>query len=280
MSLPIQIYSADSKVKRPKEVVRSMLSGMLRSPYVAYRLVVKDVKTQYAHSVFGMFWDLVEPLVLGAVFYFLMKYRAISVDYGGMSFTLFIVYGMLLYQTFSDTLIKSLDLFKSSKTLLTQLQICPEALLQAVFLRVLFDSSFRIVVMLLVAVLIGPFSAVGFLKFLALYPLIIFFGMSLGVFLAPFNVIYNDVGRVTRIILFPLRYLTPVVWPIPVTGMFAILNDINPITAVLVNLRDLATSNQMSNLPVLATQTALLTCVFLVGWFIFHISIPVLAERA
>lgn len=280
MSLPIHIYSADSKVKRPKDVVRSMAEGVRRSPYVAFRLVVKDVKTQYAHSVFGMLWDLVDPLVLGAVFYFLMKYRAIAVDYGGMSFTLFIVYGMLLYQTFSDSLIKSLDLFKNSKTLLTQLQIYPEALLQAVFLRVLFDSSFRIVIMLLVAVFVGPFSAIGFLKFLLLYPIIILFGMSIGIFLAPFNVIYNDVGRVTRIILFPLRYLTPVVWPIPATGMFAVLNVVNPVAIILVNLRSLATSNQASNLPILATQATVLAAVFLAGWFIFHISIPVLAERA
>lgn len=257
-----------------------MATGMRRSPYIAYRLVVKDVKTQYAHSVFGMLWDLVDPLALGAVFYFLMKYRAINVDYSGMSFTLFIVYGMLLYQTFTDALIKSLDLFKSSKTLLTQLQIYPEALIQAVFLRVLFDSSFRIVIMLLVALLVGPFSAVGFLKFLLLYPLIIFFGMSIGVFLAPLNVIYNDVGRVTRIILFPLRYVTPVVWPIPVTGMFAVLNVVNPIAIVLVNLRNLATSNQTSDLPILAAQASLLAAVFFVGWFIFHISVPVLAERA
>ena len=62
--------------------------------------------------------------------------------------------------------------------------------------------------------------------------------------------------------------------------MFTVLNVVNPVAIILVNLRSLATSNEASNLPILAAQATLLAAVFLAGWFIFHISVPVLAERA
>ena len=46
-------------------------------------------------------------------------------------------------------------------------------------------------------------------------PLIILAGMSFGFFLAPFHAIYSDVGRVVRIVLNPLRYLSPVIFAFP-----------------------------------------------------------------
>jgi lipopolysaccharide transport system permease protein len=94
-------------------------------------------------------------------------------------------------------------------------------------------------------------------------------------------VLYNDVGRLVKIILTPLRYVTPVLWPIPAEGMFfQTLNVINPVTPLINGLRDLATAGMVPGLFPLSAWLAGYAVIFFLGWFLFHVSVPVLAEKA
>lgn len=275
-----QVYSAESSALHLRRVFVSMFRGMVESPYPAYRLAKKDIKAAYAKSAFGMVWDLIDPLVLGLVFWVLRRGNVIDFGEMSMPYPIFVIYGMLIYSTFSESLTASVTMLSRSKGLLSQLKLRPEALVLSVVFRVLFNSIFRIIVMLGFSIALGAFSAVGFAKFLALYGTIILAGMSIGIFLAPFHTIYNDVGRVTGIVLTPYRYLTPVLWPIPNTGLFVWVNLLNPISPILSDLRLLATSNEMHEMAGFGARCGIFSVIFLVGWFIFHLAIPVLADRA
>ena len=112
-----------------------------------------------------------------------------------------------------------------------------------------------------------------------LFPAIILAGLPVGILLAPFNAIYSDVGRVTRIVLNPIRYATPVMYLIPQTGVWETILAFNPVAAILTSLRSLATLNVMEDPRGFVFWVVIHGCLFLVGWFIFHISIPVLAEK-
>ena len=142
------VYSADAEMSQWRDVIRAMLRGMMRSRYIAYRLAVKDIKAEYARSAFGMLWDFVDPLVLGLIFYCLAKMRLINSDNYEMPFALYVVYGLLLYQTFCDSILLSVDSIHRSKAILTHLKLAPEAMILSVFFRVLFNSTFRIAIML------------------------------------------------------------------------------------------------------------------------------------
>lgn len=283
------VYTAESPVRRPREVVRAMIRGLLGSPYMAYRLCVKDVRAEYSRSAFGMVWDLLDPLILGLVFYFLAQVRVINPGELGMPYATFVIYGLLLYAAFADSITSSLEVMRRSKTLLTHLKLPPEALILSVFFRMLFNSSFRIAVMLIFSLAthsaavsqgLSAFSPVGFIKFLFCYPLIIFLGMTIGVFLAPFNTIYGDVGKVVRIILVPLRYASPVLYAIPKAFPFDWIHAFNPVAPVLSSLRSLATANVVDDAGGLVIRCAVFAVIFPIAWLVFHLSIPVLAERA
>lgn len=278
--IPTRIYTAESQVRNFSTVLREMLKGVLNSHYVAYRLARKEVKESYATSAMGMLWDLLDPLILSGIFYYLMQTRLISSEGLGMPASVFVVYGMMLYVTYTEALMFSVNLIGRSKNLLTHLRLAPEALIMSVAYRVAFNSLFRIAVMLVFSLIAGVFSPIGFLKFLLLFPLIIFWGMVPGIFLAPFNVIYNDVGRLVSLTIFPLRFLAPVIYAIPAGTILYKLQVINPVTMILTNLRSLAVNNTFVDLPMTLIHLAILVLTGLVGWFIFHISIPILAERS
>ena len=58
------------------------------------------------------------------------------------------------------------------------------------------------------------------------------------------------------------------------------LQVINPVTMILVNLRSLAVNNSFIDVPMLLLHGGVVLVVGLVGWFLFHISIPILSERS
>jgi lipopolysaccharide transport system permease protein len=275
----LEVYTAESKAKHPKIVIRTMLAGLLRGRYLAYRLFIKDVKASYTQSRFGLLWDFMEPIVLAAVFVVLRRGNVISTAEIAIPYAVFVVFGLLLWQTFTDGITLPLNIMQQSKTLLNQVKIPSEALLLSIVFKIMFNSGFRIVVMFGLAGLMGSLSLAGFAKFLLLYPTIILAGMAFGVFLAPFNVVYSDVGRAVTIFLRPLLYATPVIFYAPNIKPLAIFYQINPISIILVNLRALATQNTFVNFPAFVVTCLLLVFIFLAGWFIFHVSVPILADK-
>jgi lipopolysaccharide transport system permease protein len=275
-----RVYSAESQVRYLRQVLRDMALNLYRSRYLAYRLTVREVKGGYAKSVLGMLWDLLDPLVLGAIFYFLMRENIINTSGMTMPYSVYVVYGLLLYQLFVQAAINSVEVIRQSQAILGHVKLPPEALILSVFYRTLFSAAFFIVVMVFFSLLSGAISPAGFVKFLVGVPFLILAGMTIGIFLAPFNAVYNDVGRALRIVLMPLRYASPVIFYFPPDSMMDYLNSFNPMSLILVNLRLLAVSDTMAHVPKLAISCGGLFVLGLAGWLIFHLSIPVLSDRA
>ncbi len=273
------IYTAEPQVWHFRKVVSNILRGLRMSPYIAYRLFLKDVKATYSRSGFGMFWDLADPLVFAGIFYFLYLHGFISRAGGALAYPLFVTFGFLLYQTFSESVQLSMKSIDASRSLLNQLKVPPESLILSVAYRILFNSIFRIAIMLALTIfLIEDFSVAGFGKFLLFYPSLIFAGMAFGTLLAPIAAISSDVARFVTIVLMMMRFLTPVMWEIPNQGSLALVNTLNPISNILDNLRMLATLNEFSNPLDIVARLAIFGVILLVGMFVYHVSIPILSK--
>lgn len=256
-----------------------MILGLRNSPYASYRIFIKDVRADYSKSMFGIIWDMADPLVLGIVFYFLARARIINTGEISIPYPTFVIYGLLLYQTFSDSILLPMNVMARSRNILTHLKLPPEALIMSVLYRILFNSIFRITAMLVFSIATGAISPIGFVKFLLLYPGIILSGMAFGVFLAPFNAIYNDIGKIARLVLLPLRYASPVMYAIPDVAPFTYIHGINPVALILDDLRLVATQNILLDVPELVTRLAVFAIMLLIGWFTFHVSVPIIAEK-
>ena len=126
------VCSAESQVLELREVIRAMFNGVVHTRYMAYRLFVKDIKSQYAKSAFGLLWDFVEPLVLGLVFIALARTRVLDAGDIKMPYAVFVIYGLLLYQTFCESMTLSTGMIGNSRGLITHLNIPCEAIIISV----------------------------------------------------------------------------------------------------------------------------------------------------
>lgn len=261
-----------------------MLHGLLTSRYMAYRLCIKDIQAEYSKSRFGILWDFADPFIYGAIFYTLMHYRVINPGSMMVPYAVYVIFGLMLYQIFCESVTMPLNALNRSRSILTHIKVPPEAFILAIVYRLLFNSAFRIAVMLIFALALAPyasqnglnsFSLIGFIKFLLLFPMLIVAGLSIGLFLAPFNVFYSDVQRAVKLILLPLRYISPILYPITAPW----LPSVNPVASLIPTLRDLATTNTFTAPIEFCAWCCVSLVMLFMGWVIFHLAIPVLGER-
>ncbi len=279
MTRPYKVYHADPQVRDLGSVARAMVSGLWHSHYAAYRIFIRDLKAEYAQSVSGLLWSFVDPLVVGFIFCLLHQARVINAGELEIPYVVFVVYGALLYQTFAESLFLFMNVLQRSGSLLTQLNLSPEALLLSSLYRCLFNAAPRLVVLLAFSLVFRTSGFPGFTAFLLLFPLILLPGIAVGLVLAPFNVFYHDIGRSAKVIVDMLRYVSPILYPLPKTLPFAVMSVINPVAPILSTLRSLATTSSVEAWNVTLIWSAVLTVVALLGWILFHVSIPIVAER-
>ena len=74
-------------------------------------------------------------------------------------------------------------------------------------------------------------------------------------------------------------YLTPVVYPPPTSGWAATLIHWNPLTAVLVTVRDWLTLGNSSYILGFVVATAIAVVVLFISMIIFRVVLPRLVER-
>lgn len=56
------VYTPESQLRRPRDLVQSMWQDLLASRELAWRLMVRDISAQYRQSFLGIFWAFLPPI--------------------------------------------------------------------------------------------------------------------------------------------------------------------------------------------------------------------------
>jgi lipopolysaccharide transport system permease protein len=104
-------------------------------------------------------------------------------------------------------------------------------------------------------------------------------GAGMGLFLAPLSALYQDVSKTLAIVTSFGFFLTPVVYPVPTRGVFALLVNLNPVTPLLVTTRELVTGAPLSQPVAFASVVLLSIILLLTGWSAYRVSMPIVLER-
>lgn len=279
MNTPVRIYTPEPRSLHPRDVVREIAQGFHHSRKIAFRLVVRDIRTEYSNAAFGLVWDILDPLIFAGVFWLLYRSRVVPSADLPMQYGIYVVAGMLLYQSFVEATMVSMNSIKRARALITQVRVPPETLPLAGFYRVCFNSSFRFAVVVAFALFGRDISFVGLAQALLLMPVMLICGVAVGTLFAPFNSIYGDFGRFVSVLFVGLRFVTPTVFFYPAGSLMNSINYFNPIALFIRNLRSLTVHGDWYAPDVLAAHIAVLAVVGAIGLFVFHISLPVVAER-
>jgi lipopolysaccharide transport system permease protein len=256
-----------------------MWRDLLASRELAWRLMVRDISAQYRQSFLGIVWAFLPPIVMAASFTLANNARVINVGVTDIPYPAYVMFSTALWQTFVEALNGPVQAVTVAKPMLARVNFPREALILAKLGEVFFN--FAIKTILIVALFIFFRVSVSWTVILMPVALIhlVLLGTFIGILLAPFGVLYQDVSKGLNLITSFWLFLTPVVYPVPNEGTFGSLVKLNPVTPLLVTTRELATTGVVSEPLGFWVVTGITIIGLLLTWIAFRLAMPFVVER-
>lgn len=230
--------------------------------------------TRYKGAFLGLFWTLVQPLMMLAVYTFvftvLFQPRTASADASRAEFVVRLFCGIIVFGIFSETTARAPLLVVSKpsyvRKVIFPLEILPLASLGT---SLVFLIAGLAILLAAIAIVYHTFSITIVLFPVVLVPLLLL-SLGLGWFLASLGVFIRDTSHGVRILLQALFFLTPIVWTVDLLPeRWQPLVNINPLATVIEGAKATLIYGTWPNWGWLAGATLVSLVVMLAGYFWF-----------
>ncbi|MDR5589696.1 ABC transporter permease [Christiangramia sp. SM2212] len=278
MPLETRIYQKESNKRIGKHFGES-LKDIWNSRFLSRQLAERDIKAQYRQSYLGIIWAFITPLATAAVWIILNLTGTVNVTDTGVPYPVFAFTGTLIWSILTESINSPTQATNSAKGLLTKINFPKEALIISGIYKLLFNSFIKIFLLVAMVFLFG----LGFHWTLLLLPVSILgavlFGTTVGLFLTPVSMLYRDVGKIVSFGISFLMYITPVVYPVPSSGLMKTVMELNPLTPIILTARDLVTGMSPNHLYYFIGIILICIPAFVLAMVFYRISIPIIVER-
>ena len=259
--------------------LKDSIADIYNSRFLAKQLAVRDIKAQYRQSYFGIVWAFITPLTTAFVWVFLSVTGTIQLTDTGVPYPLFAFVGTLIWSILKEAINAPIQNTTAAKGILAKINFPKEALIVSGIYKLLFNSSVKFVMLfgfllffnvgLNVSLLWLPLAVIGTL----------IFGTAIGLLITPIGMLYKDVLKFINLGLTFVMYITPVVYVIPKEGLMKTLMELNPLTPLIVTVKDIA----FGTTPLLLGEYLVIVLIsiplFLIGLLFYRMSIPIIVER-
>jgi ABC-2 type transport system permease protein len=243
-------------------------AALLRARRAIGLLVVRDLKVRYASSALGYVWSILEPLLLGLVYWFIFTqifHREVGLD----PYVVFLLAGMFPWTWFSSAVSDTAKALRNEARLIRSTNVPRELWVLRVVVSKGIEFFFSLPVLLLFVVayhgefhwqLVLILPAAGMMAVLCI---------GIGLLLAPLTVLLEDLDRIVRLILRLGFYCSPIIFTVAdVPHKLRLLISLNPVAGILELFRAGFFPNQLEWRHV--EHSALACVVMLVlGWIVF-----------
>jgi lipopolysaccharide transport system permease protein len=252
-------------------VLLPILSAQNR--YLLLQMVKREIAAKYKNSALGLFWAVLLPLVMLAVYSFVFQ-GVFKARWPGQEidadFALNVFAGLILFTFFSDAVGRAPGLISEQPNLVKKV-VFPIELLAAVnVLNTLFYASISILV-LVMGVLV--FKQQLGLQIFMLFPLMVIFAvllLGLTLLLSAVGVYFQDLKHIVGMVITPLLFLSPVFYPVKaVPDSVQLVMYLNPLTIMIEQVREVVIGAGRVDFALLGVYSIVSVVVFLVGFTLF-----------
>ncbi|WP_319460554.1 ABC transporter permease [Micromonospora sp. RTP1Z1] len=260
--------------------------GALWSARNSLRILVKrDLAVKYQQSVLGYFWSLIEPLGMGAIYWFVF-----GVLYSGAtrrhlgdasgSYPLFLITGIFAWMWASSAINEATNALTGQARLITTMnvprQVFPIGRVTGRFAEYAAGLPILIGIAAVYAAhgKIHPGWSLLALPLAVAVQLVLLVGLSL--LLSAWNVLMRDIERFMRLIIRVLFYATPIIYPLSLvrdSGMptwVKVAYELNPLVGIFQLHHAIWYPDEFPDARLLATTVLGSLLVLAFGWWSFR----------
>ncbi len=276
----IKIYESDYLIKAGIRIWIDMVKELIEFRGLIWRLIIRDISARYKQSIFGILWAFLTPLVLMLIFVWIRNSKIIPIDETTMPYAAFVFTGQMIWLLFSQGVISSANSLVSAGNMLTKINFPREVLIFSAIGQAIFDFIVKIPLLLIIFYATGFFPDLSILIVpFVLMPLLILI-IGIGFFVSLLNAVSRDIGNALSIIMNLGMFATPVIYPPPQSWPLSFLiNTLNPASSFINISRDLMVNGVISEPLNYLFSIGVSVVIFLMGWRLFHLTEPKIAER-
>jgi ABC-2 type transport system permease protein len=281
--------AADTTAALPGRIVGpSALGGSWkRFLYLSLTLALTDFKLRFFGSVLGYFWQLLRPLLLFGVLYFVFT-EFVKVGEAVPFYPVVLLSNILLFTFFQDGT-GAVSSMVDREALVRKIQFPRMAIPVATVLMAAMNLTLNSVVILAFALASGVEPRVSWLQMPLLLGLLIVLILGLAMFLSAAYVRYRDVKPIWEVVLQMLFYASPVIYALETIGVSDTLRQVmalNPIAMILQQFRHAVidpgaptAADMAGGYDMLLIPGGLIVGAFALGYWYFNRSAPYIAEE-
>jgi len=191
--------------------MNTLKANLKRDAFVLSSLVSRDFKIKYRRSILGVFWSVLNPLlmmlVLTAVFGFIFRFDI-------ENFALYLILGNILFTLMSSATTSGMQSIINSSTLIKKIRINKAIfpVQKTIFEVVNFLISLVAVAIVLIYFQVLPTANILFLPLLIFY--VVIFSTGLSLLLSALAVFFRDVVHLWSVFVMAWMYLSVIFYPI------------------------------------------------------------------
>lgn len=193
-------------------------------------LIKRDLTARFTGSGLGLFWAVLQPAILIAVYWFIFSFMIPARQQPGENYLYFLITGLIPWFAISEGLMRSMTSIVDNAPIVRRLPLRSELL---VIVPNASAAIFEVIALVLFVAAMTFVSGwprgVWILPFAVAIQLVLQIGVSL--FIAAAYVFLRDVAQVLGFVLAVVFYLSPILYP--ATGRFQKLLAWNPLTPLL-----------------------------------------------
>lgn len=265
MSVVSRILLNSTSFKLP--ISREKTLEFQRYRELVINLTSRDIKVRYKRSVLGLFWTVLQPVLMTLIFtiVFSSGFRAASLDT-----PLYILSGYVVWNYLAQTTLQSLNVLQVNGALMKRVALPRSVFVVSTLLASLVNFLFSLIPLFLL-LLLSSHSNPLTLLFLPVSILITsIFVLGLSLLLAPLALFFDDFNHFYQVLITMWFFLTPVVYVIAaIPPEFQFLMKLNPMTWMLELFRAPVYLGTLPDLSIVLLTSVTAALTFIVGWWSF-----------
>ncbi len=240
-------------------------------------LSITDFKLRYKGSVLGYLWSLLKPLgIFGTLYVVFSLFMRFNIE----NYALFLLFGLLLWNTFAEATINGMNALISKAMLLTKTTVKKSVIVLASNITTLITLGLNLLVFIVILIFIKPeFNPVMLISVVNIIELFLI-GLGASYALAVLYVYYRDFSSIWEIVLQMGMWLTPIIYPLDlVPAQYHKYFEFNPLYRVIREARDLVISFKVPHWQDMLITLGYALLIFLIGLLIFKSKQAYIAEE-
>lgn len=198
--------------------------------YTIWVMALQEIRSKYAGSVLGGVWNIIHPLVMAAIYWFVFSVGFRMRASQDVPFLAYFFSAFVAWQCFSEAFVSGSNSLLRNRSLIKKTLFPIQILPLISVISSIINSMFLIAVLLLVLLFQGmDISVFGIQALYYLFALMVFC-LGLSWFFSAASVLLRDMGQVITILIQTLFWSIPLVYSIEMfPPRFHIFWKLNPI---------------------------------------------------